>query len=878
MKISPELWQQLDPLLTDALEMEDGTRAEWLRALEKTHPALTPTLCKMLAAHERAERAQEMETVPRLAPAPQHSSVFAMGTRVGPFALLRLLGRGGMGEVWLANQVDGRIEREIALKLPTVYLHSDVWRERFHRERDILAKLTHPNIARLFDAGVSEEEGSRGQPYLAMENIEGESLTRFVSTRQSTIAARLNLFRQILAAVAHAHRHLVVHRDLKPANILIDTTGQVKLLDFGIAKLVDDGTAGNAAADLTQLGGRVMTLRYAAPEQVSADFISTATDSYALGVILHELVTGLSPYRAVREGRALTETALLNDETAVPSMLSMTSDAAAERKCASTKTLSRQVAGDLDAIILKAMRKNPADRYASIEQFDDDIQRHLDSRPVGAREGTWRYLAGRFAARYKLPVLAAAAVLVTVAAGVVLVERQRRVAVAQKERAERHFDSIRKLANSLMFDVHDQIINLPGATPAKKVLVENASKYLVQLANEAGDDPVFRRELADAYLRLGNIQGQYGSQNVGKPEEALQSYDQAVALLLPMSEYGTPKFDAVVAEALIRVHRQRSLVLSSIDRVAEANDAARAGLAIAEKVTAKPDANVQLRLLHAYMMVELSQLSTGSGSQAIRLRGFEQGIELVNEILRSLPADAPADVRENALTALAWMDSGLGNALRWDKSPAIKRRAVQIFHEALSIREDALRRVPTDVSTRRAIVANQTAIGLTLGALGEDREALAYMAKGVATMQTMLAEDPENAQYRQDVFVTLPMLAGAQLKNRKFRETLDTARRGHELYAGIPAVSRDSSALIYNLAGLMRNEGEAQLSLATEAGQRSRRDFRLAEARRLLLEVQRLYAVIDAKAGTIHGLSEEKAEVQHLLGVVEAELQLRGPD
>ncbi|MEQ1519478.1 MAG: serine/threonine-protein kinase, partial [Usitatibacteraceae bacterium] len=369
MNISRELWQQLDPLLTDALEMDEGARAQWLQNIDHTHPQLSPALRRILDAHGRAERFGELETVPKLAPAPPRSSGYAIGTRVGSFALLRMLGRGGMGEVWLANQVDGRIEREVALKLPTVYLHSEVWRERFSRERDILAKLAHPNIARLFDAGVSDEEGSRGQPYLAMECIEGESLTDFAALHKLSISARLKLFRQILAAVAHAHRHLVVHRDLKPANILIDKSGQVKLLDFGIAKLLVDGTESNATADLTQLGSRVMTLRYAAPEQVSDGAISTATDTYALGVILHELMTGLSPYRAVRESRALTEAALLNEETSVPSTLSMHDDAAVERKCASTKILSRQIAGDLDAIILKAMRRHSAERDASIEQF-----------------------------------------------------------------------------------------------------------------------------------------------------------------------------------------------------------------------------------------------------------------------------------------------------------------------------------------------------------------------------------------------------------------------------------------------------------------------------------------------------------------------------
>ena len=526
MNISRELWQQIDPLLTDALEMDDRAREAWLQSLEQTHPALTPSLRKILAAHDRAERSQELETVPKLAPAPPHTSGFAMGSRVGPFALLRLLGRGGMGEVWLANQVDGRIEREVALKLPTVYLHSGVWRERFRRERDILAKLAHPNIARLFDAGVSEEEGSRGQPYLAMEYIEGDSFSDYVATRKSDIEERLTLFRQVLAAVAHAHRHLVVHRDLKPANILVDQSGQVKLLDFGIAKLLDDGTETNDVTDLTRLGGRVMTLRFAAPEQVSDGVISTATDTYALGVILHELVTGLSPYHAVREGRQFNEVALLAEAAVVPSSLDLSNEAASERRKSSAKVLTRQINGDLDAIILKAMRRNPADRYASIEHFDEDIQCHLDNKPVKAREGTWRYLAGRFLARNKLPIATVAAVVVTMLAGLVMVEQQRRTAVAQRERAEKHFASVRKLANTFMFEVHDEIDTLQGALKAREMLVKTSLQYLDSLASEAGNDPSLAAELATAYRRIANIQGQPGAANLGMVGDSVANYEK----------------------------------------------------------------------------------------------------------------------------------------------------------------------------------------------------------------------------------------------------------------------------------------------------------------------------------------------------------------
>lgn len=409
MKITPEDWKRAEPAFTDALDLPAGERAAWLRDLAARRPDIAPLVAALLDSHDRAERHAELETTPRLAgPAP---SLFRAGDSIGPFRLLRPLGRGGMGEVWLAGQADGRLERQVALKLPTIFEAGGERERRFGRERDILAKLEHSHIARLYDAGVTPQ----GQPWLAMEYVQGEPIDVHARSRRLGLPARLAMARQVLAAVAHAHRHLVVHRDLKPANILIDTAGQVKLLDFGIAKLVGEGGGAETPVDLTRLGGRVMTLRYAAPEQVTAGEITTVTDVYALGVVLHEFIAGVSPYAAVREGRAFTEAALQQEEIARPSSIALPADAAAERGFESPRALSRRLAGDLDAILLKALRRDPAERYAAIAEFDEDIRRHLEHRPVHARAGTWRYLAGRFARRHRLPLALAAGVVVALA-------------------------------------------------------------------------------------------------------------------------------------------------------------------------------------------------------------------------------------------------------------------------------------------------------------------------------------------------------------------------------------------------------------------------------------------------------------------------------
>lgn len=830
MKISPELWQQLNPLLTDAMEMEAGAREEWLDSLEQTHAALTPALRKMLAAHDRAERSQEMETVPRLAKAPPPSSGFAMGSRVGPFALLRLLGRGGMGEVWLANQVDGRVEREVALKLPTVYLHSEVWRERFRRERDILAKLAHPNIARLFDAGVSDEQVSRGQPYLAMEFIEGESLTDYVAARKSTIEERLKLFRQILAAVAHAHRHLVVHRDLKPANILIDKSGQVKLLDFGIAKLIDDGTESDAGTDLTQIGGRVMTLRYAAPEQVSDSVISTATDTYALGVILHELVTGLSPYGAVRESSAFTQALLLGNEPSVPSTLSMSSDSAIERNCASAKILSRQIAGDLDAIILKAMRRNPADRYASIEQFDNDIERHLDSRPVAARAGTWRYLATRFVARYKFPVAATAAVLLTMMIGVVLVERERRVAVAEKARAEKHFASVRKLANSFMFEVHSEIENLEGSLKAREMLVKTSLQYLDGLANEVGNEPALTAELASAYRKIASIQGELGRANLGMMSSALENYEKSKQLFVALGDY---KADDIVLQ------REHMSLRYSLAKAYARNGDSRwqenfsACTRLGERIASMQDASPGDRRKVAGLLAEEAHLTNaliGASPKSDVL--IERALSILEAQLREMPTDTLV----RATLAFVYQRAAVNFALN-APTPQRLARAIEMGEKSLASFAALSREFPTDPSYPIYIAEIQIGLAVNLAEAGRYVDAEREIELALKLLLARQAADRKNEGLRSNIVNAISHAVNIAYRQGALEKAI---RRGREGLAQYAQATLDMQKIfdIRNAVAAMKSDmGFALMSLAGRPGiATNRRVDTLREACALLAD------------------------------------------
>ena len=342
---------------------------------------------------------------------------------VGPYRLVRELGRGGMGSVWLAERTDGLLKRQVALKLPHRSMDDGLLGERFARERDILAGLEHPNIARLYDAGVSPE----GRPYLAIEYVDGLSLLAYCRERGIGLEGRLALFLQVLAAIQHAHGRLVIHRDLKPGNILVTPAGQVRLLDFGIAKLVGPGRPDAQA--LTQVGERIMTPAYAAPEQVLGEPIDTAADIYALGVVLHQLLAGALPYRLERDTPGGLEQAILESRTR-----SASQGASHDPLC---KAWARRLQGDLDAIVHKAMRRAPAERYPSASAFADDIGRHLAGEPVLAQRGTVRYRSLKFLSRHRWGVGAASAVFAALSVGLGLALWQARVAGQHAELARK---------------------------------------------------------------------------------------------------------------------------------------------------------------------------------------------------------------------------------------------------------------------------------------------------------------------------------------------------------------------------------------------------------------------------------------------------------
>jgi serine/threonine-protein kinase len=413
-------WQALNRLLDEALELEPSAIDTWLQSLPPEHDALKPHLVRVLARHTRLETGDFLGTLPKvdLPPGDDASAhVEQPGDVIGLYRLERELGSGGMGVVWLATRTDGLVQRPVALKLP-----HGAWRraglaERMAREREILASLTHPNIAHLYDAGVT----AAGQPWLAIEYVEGTRVDAWCREQGLATQARLALFAQAANAVAYAHGKLVIHRDLKPANILVTAEGQVRLLDFGIAKLLDDGEA--HATRFTELSGRALTPDYASPEQILGEPLTLTSDVYSLGVVLYELLCDRRPYQLQRDSRGALEDAILQADPPPPSEVAEKSRRAALR-------------GDLDTVVLKALKKKPAERYPTVHALLDDIERHLSSRPVLARPDSGWYRAKKFVARNKLAVGAGGAIALALIVGAVVATWQARVALAEKRRAE----------------------------------------------------------------------------------------------------------------------------------------------------------------------------------------------------------------------------------------------------------------------------------------------------------------------------------------------------------------------------------------------------------------------------------------------------------
>ncbi len=476
-----ERWKRLSPLLDVLLELGAEARAVQLQLLRAQEPELADELVRLLALEDTRD---DFLTQPLLDKPGQPQ----VGTLLGPYRLEVILGEGGMGMVWLASRADGLYERKVALKLLRPGLADPNLRLRFSREREILARLAHPNIARLLDAGI----GSEGQPYLALEYVDGISVTEYCQSHGLPVETRLKLFLQVCEAVSHAHANLIVHRDLKPSNILVTATGEARLLDFGIAKLLDDA---EPAALHPRTEVRSFTLHYAAPEQVRGEPVTTMTDVYSLGVVLYELLAGTKPYRLRRQTDAEWEQAILAVEPLKPSVASQRSTDGSRDHSTEARRQARRLSGDLDNIVLKALAKQPEQRYASVEALSLDLQHHLHGRPVQARAQSWGYRLRKYIGRHRWAIAMGVLVTLLLLVALAISVWQGRQALRETARAQAMQDFVIGLFHNA------GVAQLGNIFDARKLLLAGERRG----ARELSDQPLAQAELMGviARLRLG---------------------------------------------------------------------------------------------------------------------------------------------------------------------------------------------------------------------------------------------------------------------------------------------------------------------------------------------------------------------------------------
>ena len=644
------------------------------------------------------------------------------GSRIGAFTIVRMVGRGGMGAVYLATRSDGVFDQSVAIKL--IDSNSALLRARFQQERQILARLNHPNIARLLDGG----EMPSGLPYLVMEFVPGEEIDAYCDQKGLDLRARLGLFLQVAAAVQHAHRRLIVHRDLKPGNILIGEDGTPKLLDFGIAKVLDTGPDAKVST-------RVMTLEYASPEQVRGGEITTASDIYSLGAVLYRLLTGRPPHST--EGLSPLDAARQIAEQTVPR--------------------AANVPVDVAAILEKALHTDPSHRYRSVDDLCDEIHRFLEGKAVLAVQDSFAYRTVKFLRRHWIPVSAMAAVLLALTLGTA-------VSLWQARKAERRFAEVRQLSNQFLFEFEGTIHSMPGATRARELVVKTAQEYLDRLAAEGGSglfgrrDPALIHELAEAYRKLGDVQGNPADSNAGDSRAALASYRKALALQ--------------------------------------------------ESVGDETAADTKVRVGYLAAITSAANAEAVSGDRALALRLHEKAVVVAESWMKKGSGDA--DLLNAAANAYSQLSARQIDGGAFDSAVANAKRSLELRQQALGMR-------PADPKLQRAVAVSYWSVGTAEKVAGRPEEAVAAFTTTLESLRRIAAADPGNAQIRREVLGASWLLAGSvhdllgkQKKSLEGSVPLweDALRTGIQLLKADPAnalVESDVTLISLGLADTLRD-------------------------------------------------------------------------
>jgi|CXWL01.1.fsa_nt_gi non-specific serine/threonine protein kinase/serine/threonine-protein kinase len=798
-------WAQIKEIFSHAVGLAEAERSAYLDQACIDDSELRREIEALLRSNDEVENFIEEPafTVANALPTDDEPTVDKV---IGHYRIVREIGRGGMGTVFLANRDDGEFQQEVAIKVVSSAFLGRESLDRFRQERQILAGLTHPNIAHLLDGGVTDD----GLSYLVMEYVEGESLIKHADDHNLSIDERLQVFLKICRAFAYAHGNLIVHRDIKPSNILVTPDGEPKLLDFGLAKILDI----EKDHILTASNFRALTPAYASPEQIRGETITTASDIYSLGVVLYELLSGSRPFNYDSlTFEKMIEIASGSEPEKPSSKVRKMDDVGPQRMKAK---LRQSLRGDIDNIVLMAMRPEPERRYRSVEQFADDIERHLMGLPITATDDTLAYRSSKFIRRHWIGVMSVVAIGLILIAGIITTAWQAREAQQQRVRAERRFAEVRQLANSFMFEIHDSVEKLPGSTPTRNLLVTRALAYLDSLSIEATDDPSLQRELATAYEKVGDIQGNPYVGNLGDTEGALASYRKAIAI---RESLNITKPDLETETEFGKSYRSLGDILEQKGDIDGSIDAYQRSLAIFERLDkAKPN--------DTFILDELARaheaLGDGLGradDEAARLRSYRRTLEIRQDLLEK----DPDNNKMRRSTAIAYLKVGTAEGPLPAPGEENIRKAIAIL-EALSAQD------PSSARGRRDVGFAFYQLGNLLTKAKDFGGALDARRKALDIRQAFATDDPTNAQAKFDLAVGYADFAEALTNTGELNSAEESGRQALSIFESM--VATDSSNVVYrrNLALCYEKLGDIDTKRSATEGN-SNRIKRLKSAR-----------------------------------------------
>ena len=825
---------ELPELFADAVELAPSERASFLSDRCGGRPDLQAEIESLLAAHDGSPRFLHLDADSGATEGDPLAFPDQRGRTVGQFRLLEKIGEGGMAVVYRAERVDGEFAQRVAVKLIDLPLRDADALRRFRAERQILATLHHPNIVTLLDAGMTD-----GQAYLVMELVDGATVTNHCIERSLALPGRLQLFRDVCAAVQEAHQRGVVHRDLKPANILVTPDGVPKILDFGVAKLLD--TPGRESEPTMTGVPRLLTPNYASPEQVRGLPVTTVSDIYALGVLLYELLAGARPYDTAGKGLDEILRIVGDEDPPRPSARSGGGEAPLPYD-------RHRLAGDLDAIALKAMSKDPARRYASARELAEDVTRHLAGRPVLAREPSFGYVVARLARRHRAAFLSAAVALLALVSALGVSLWQMRVAVAERNRATERLNDVRQLAHALIFEIHDGVRALPGSTPVRKQIVSEALTYLERLSRDPASDDGLRLELAKGYHRIADVQGHPGEANLGDSAGALQSYKKGAEVLRPLASGRAPSREVLLELGALDL-AAAAIATQSAARD-EALGAAREAQALAESLLRRDPADEAAMVLQGSAHF---QLATALGP-AESLPAWQRAAETYALLL----ARKPDDPKRQRNVALVQKYLGSYYEQRRDYAQALvhhqeaqrlddlrlaanpSNRAAQLdvaidlsnvafahwqtrrlaeaaagYERSLEMRTRLAEADPKDAYSRGRLGYAHSRLGAVYSELGLHAEALRHAEAAVRIGESQASINAVHAELLVDY---VRMLGEAQLRADRVPAACASFRRSHALLVGLSAKGISDSS---NLAAQIRNQTNSLSPRLAACGQRA---------------------------------------------------------